>query len=66
MDDVLAKTLKLVVAIFGDRDDGTAPGVHLLDVGFYLVVSGVRLRCDDDDGHELVDERDGTVLHLGR
>mmetsp|Transcript_9771 Transcript_9771/g.22976 ORF Transcript_9771/g.22976 Transcript_9771/m.22976 type:complete len:347 (+) Transcript_9771:137-1177(+) len=67
VDDVLALALEvLVLGLVADGDDRAAAREHLLDVGLELLRVGVVARRDDDDGHELVDERDGAVLHLGR
>src|SRR5438874_2819345 len=48
-----------------DRDHPAAAGLHLLHVGYDLLVDGV-LRREEDDRHEIVDQGDRAVLHLGR
>ena len=62
---MISKTRNLLVAVCDDGDDPTAPRLHLLHVGDDLLIHGVPGR-DDDHRHQLVDQRDGTVFHLGR
>ncbi len=47
----------------GDGDHDAAARLDLLDLADHLVVDPV-LRRDGDDGHVLVDQGDGPVLHL--
>src|SRR5207247_7397275 len=45
------------------RDHAAVTGPHLLYVGDHAVVGGISRR-QHYHGHPLVDQRDGTVLHL--
>ena len=51
------------VALGGDGDDGASPSAGLADVAQGLFVEG-PLGDEGNDGHVLVDERYGAVLHL--
>ena len=51
--------------VLGDHgDDFAFAGFYFLDVADNFFVHAM-LGCDDDDGHFLVDEGDGTVFHFG-
>src|SRR5215831_20883085 len=60
---VIGPAAHLVIAAIADGDDLAAPRAHFLDVAHHAVVARVA-RSEGDDGHPLVDERDGPVLHL--
>src|SRR5690606_8715968 len=60
-DEVVHLLRQLVVAVRHRRDDPSAPRLHLLHVRHDLAVDRV-VRRDHDDGHVLVDQRDGPVL----
>src|SRR5262252_2973917 len=60
---VVGPAAHLMIAAIADGDDLAAPRAHFLDVAHHAVVARVT-RSEGDDGHPLVDERDGPVLHL--
>src|SRR5690606_13840657 len=62
-DEVVDLVAQLVVPFRHHGDDPPAARLHLLHVRHDLAVDRV-VRRDDDDGHVLVDQRDGAVLHL--
>src|SRR3954468_2349888 len=60
---VIDELLENGLLLARDRDDLTAPRLHLLNVRHDLVEHRV-VRCDEHYRHVLVDERDRPVLHL--
>merc|ERR1711957_116233 len=64
IDNCVATLFQLFVAFLCDRDDATASSLHLLQIGNDLVVARIRWRTDHNHGHELVDQGNGSMLHL--
>jgi len=62
-DDVVRGVGHPAVAGRGQRDDAAPARPHLLDVGEHLVPYLIA-RADGDHGHVLVDQGNGSVLHL--
>src|SRR5262250_97226 len=55
----------LPISLVGQRDDVAVARPHLLHGVHHALVGGVA-RGEGNDGHTLVDQGDGTVLHLAR
>ena len=62
---MVRQTIDLMIAFIGNGNHRSAPCPHVFDVGENLVVRFV-LGGNEDNGHVLVDQRDGTMLHLRR
>src|SRR5215471_6662528 len=60
---VVGSPAHLVIAAIADGDDPATPRAHFLDVAHHAVVPRIP-RGEGDHGHPLVDEGNGTVLHL--
>ena len=54
---------QLFVSFGCDPDDQTLTGHHFLEIAAGLVVMS-PFRTDHNDGHILIDKRDGPMLHL--
>mmetsp|Transcript_22363 Transcript_22363/g.46335 ORF Transcript_22363/g.46335 Transcript_22363/m.46335 type:complete len:313 (-) Transcript_22363:264-1202(-) len=64
-NDILAQIVQLSIVLLGYDDRRTASRLHLLDVGLDLRVSRIRARSDEHHRHELVNQSDRSMLHLG-
>src|ERR1700730_7481921 len=53
----------LLIPSMADDDDTASPRLDLLHVSYHAVVAAVS-RSESDHRHALIDERDGTMLHL--
>ena len=59
---LIAKALHM-----GDDGHNTAlPGFYLVDIAHHFLVHGFVIGSNHHHGHFLINERNGTVLHLGR
>mmetsp|Transcript_5931 Transcript_5931/g.19107 ORF Transcript_5931/g.19107 Transcript_5931/m.19107 type:complete len:207 (-) Transcript_5931:1713-2333(-) len=63
MDDILAKTVQLVIALISDGDDRTLASTHFLNVALHLVVNAV-LHRNEDNRHEVINQRNRAMLHF--
>ena len=61
-DDVSFAADVVVIGV-GDGEDKAMPGFDLLDLADHLVIDAIT-RGDDDGGHPLIDQGDGTMFHL--
>ena len=59
----IQQTIEIVVALVRDHDHRSAAGLHFLDVPDHLFEDGI-VRGDRHHRHQLVDERNRSVLHL--